>query len=266
MTAGATPGRRRRSTAIARPRPSRPRRQPVAPRRQCRPGRTPGSPIIDLETGGQPLYAADGAALVANGEIYNYIELREELPDAQLRDRLGLRAAAAPLPARGRATSSSGCAACTPSPARSARGRAWSVARSVRHQAALLRRDAGGLAFASEPQALLAGGLVAARCRRERARRAAAAAVHHRRRDDLRRHPARAAGRDAWSRRDGRIVERRRRAALPAGGRSPTRRGRARWRALDAVLDGQRRGAPALGRALRHVPVRRHRFLGACWR
>ncbi len=35
--------------------------------------------IIDLATGDQPLYEPGGAALIANGEIYNYIELREEL-------------------------------------------------------------------------------------------------------------------------------------------------------------------------------------------
>ncbi len=35
--------------------------------------------IIDLTTGDQPLYEPGGAALVANGEIYNYLELREEL-------------------------------------------------------------------------------------------------------------------------------------------------------------------------------------------
>ena len=38
--------------------------------------------IIDLETGDQPLFGPGGAALVANGEIYNYIELRAELVDA----------------------------------------------------------------------------------------------------------------------------------------------------------------------------------------
>ena len=38
--------------------------------------------IIDLETGDQPLFGSEGLALVANGEIYNYIELRDELPDA----------------------------------------------------------------------------------------------------------------------------------------------------------------------------------------
>jgi asparagine synthase (glutamine-hydrolysing) len=38
--------------------------------------------IIDLETGGQPLYESGGAVLVANGEIYNYVELREDLDGA----------------------------------------------------------------------------------------------------------------------------------------------------------------------------------------
>jgi asparagine synthase (glutamine-hydrolysing) len=35
--------------------------------------------IIDLATGDQPLYEPGGAALIANAEIYNYIELREKL-------------------------------------------------------------------------------------------------------------------------------------------------------------------------------------------
>lgn len=35
--------------------------------------------IIDLETGQQPLYEPGGAVLVANGEIYNYLELQEDL-------------------------------------------------------------------------------------------------------------------------------------------------------------------------------------------
>jgi len=39
--------------------------------------------IIDLATGDQPLHEQpSGAALVANGEIYNYVELRAELADA----------------------------------------------------------------------------------------------------------------------------------------------------------------------------------------
>jgi asparagine synthase (glutamine-hydrolysing) len=39
--------------------------------------------IIDLETGDQPLTEPGGAALIANGEIYNYLELREELSDVE---------------------------------------------------------------------------------------------------------------------------------------------------------------------------------------
>ncbi|HKT17250.1 MAG TPA: asparagine synthase (glutamine-hydrolyzing) [Stellaceae bacterium] len=38
--------------------------------------------IIDLATGDQPLYEPGGAALMANGEIYNYRELHAEVPRA----------------------------------------------------------------------------------------------------------------------------------------------------------------------------------------
>src|SRR5215469_15925911 len=38
--------------------------------------------IIDLATGDQPLYEPAGAALMANGEIYNYLELHREVPQA----------------------------------------------------------------------------------------------------------------------------------------------------------------------------------------
>ena len=38
--------------------------------------------IIDLETGDQPISSADGRhVLVGNGEVYNYIELRDRFPD-----------------------------------------------------------------------------------------------------------------------------------------------------------------------------------------
>ncbi|NMM45859.1 asparagine synthase (glutamine-hydrolyzing) [Rhodospirillaceae bacterium KN72] len=41
--------------------------------------------IIDLTTGDQPLYEPAGGALVANGEIYNYVELRAEMADTPFR-------------------------------------------------------------------------------------------------------------------------------------------------------------------------------------
>src|SRR6476661_6133714 len=41
--------------------------------------------IIDLKTGGQPLYGPDSTALVANGEIYNFIELKAEFPAGKFR-------------------------------------------------------------------------------------------------------------------------------------------------------------------------------------
>ena len=37
--------------------------------------------IIDLVTGDQPIHEPGGAAIIANAEIYNYIELRQELSD-----------------------------------------------------------------------------------------------------------------------------------------------------------------------------------------
>ncbi|MCA0451972.1 MAG: asparagine synthetase B, partial [Proteobacteria bacterium] len=43
--------------------------------------------IIDLATGDQPLFAPDGTALIGNGEIYNYIELRAKQPDFPYRTK-----------------------------------------------------------------------------------------------------------------------------------------------------------------------------------
>lgn len=41
--------------------------------------------IIDLETGDQPLHGANGTVLVANGEIYNYVELAAEFGPSRLK-------------------------------------------------------------------------------------------------------------------------------------------------------------------------------------
>ena len=37
--------------------------------------------IIDLETGDQPFTLEDGTTLIANAEIYNYLELKRDMPE-----------------------------------------------------------------------------------------------------------------------------------------------------------------------------------------
>jgi asparagine synthase (glutamine-hydrolysing) len=41
--------------------------------------------IIDLKTGDQPLHGENGTVLVANGEIYNYLELAREFGASRLK-------------------------------------------------------------------------------------------------------------------------------------------------------------------------------------
>lgn len=118
--------------------------------------------IIDLETGDQPLLEPGGAAIVANGEIYNYLELREELTDVEF-------------------TTNSDCEP----PLHLYRKRGYEFAKSLRGMYALaihdpakevllLARDPFGIkplyyiegddffAFASEPRALIDVGLAKA--------------------------------------------------------------------------------------------------------
>jgi asparagine synthase (glutamine-hydrolysing) len=124
--------------------------------------------IIDLVTGDQPLHEPGGAALVANAEVYNYVELRDELegvafatasdcePPLHLYRRLGL------------------------SFAERLRGMYAIAIHDPGKRRLVLVRDpfgikplyyaetAQGFAFASEPQALLSAGLIAPRLRPER--------------------------------------------------------------------------------------------------
>ena len=76
----------------------------------CRSSTSSGSP--------QPLPYADGRyRIVFNGEIYNYLELREELAaaGADLRHRRATPRRSSPATTCGARTSSRGCAACSPS-------------------------------------------------------------------------------------------------------------------------------------------------------
>ncbi len=115
--------------------------------------------IIDVEGGDQPLFAA-AAALVANAEVYNYRELRHGMPDTRFATNSDCEP---PLHLWLRDG---------PAYAGTLRGM-FAIAIHERMQRSVtLTRDPfgikplytaaieGGLAFASEPQALLAAGLV----------------------------------------------------------------------------------------------------------
>ena len=116
--------------------------------------------IIDLKTGDQPLYGSKNTVLVANGEIYNYLELRRDFPLASFTTQSDCE-----LPLFCHARDGTDFA-------KALRGMYGIALFDPAENALFLSRDpfgikplyyatiAGGLAFASEPQALLAAGLV----------------------------------------------------------------------------------------------------------
>jgi asparagine synthase (glutamine-hydrolysing) len=131
--------------------------------------------IIDLETGDQPLYGpAVGeqakAALIGNGEIYNYIELKEQMPDTCFATGSDCEPPLHLYLEHG------------PDFVRRLRGMYAIAIHDIEADRLLLARDPfgikplyyceteAGFAFASEPQALIAAGLVVAglnECRRD---------------------------------------------------------------------------------------------------
>jgi asparagine synthase (glutamine-hydrolysing) len=116
--------------------------------------------IIDLATGAQPLFGPGGAALVANGEIYNYVELRAEMagtpfvtasdcePPLHIYSRDGLSYV-------DRLRGMYAIAIADPSEAQLVLSRDPFGIKPLYYAETEL-----GLVFASEPQALLASGLV----------------------------------------------------------------------------------------------------------
>lgn len=117
--------------------------------------------IIDLETGDQPLIDTNGAQLVANGEIYNFVELRADLGEASFATKSDCEP-----PLKLFAASGTDYAA-------GLRGMYAIAVVEENGETVHLSRDPfgikplyytafeGGVAFASEPQALIAGGFVA---------------------------------------------------------------------------------------------------------
>ena len=175
--------------------------------------------IIDLETGDQPLFepgraAGTGALLVANGEIYNYLELRRALGEQRFRTRSDCEPPLVLYREQGADFASR------------LRGMYAIALYDTESETLHLARDPFGikplyyaetercLAFASEPQALLASGLLP---RREAAdARDTLLALHFTTgRETIFAGIERVLPGETVTVRGGRIVERRRRAALP---------------------------------------------------
>ncbi len=189
--------------------------------------------IIDLAGGDQPLFAG-GAALVANGEVYNYRELRAHHalacatnsdcePPLHLYRRDGLAFADA------------------------LRGMYAIAIHDRAQRRVVLARDpfgikplytcevAGGIAFASEAQALIAAGLVAPRIRAE-ARDELLQMQFTTGAETIFQGIRRVLPGESLVVADGRVTERRRRHALPEGGPEPIGEDEA-IRRLDAALE-----------------------------
>jgi asparagine synthase (glutamine-hydrolysing) len=121
--------------------------------------------IIDLSTGDQPLFGPGHSVLVANGEIYNYLELRREFAGENFATNSDCEL---PLYAYKRDGADF---------ARDLRGMYAVALADAKKNVLLLARDpfgikplyyaetAAGLTFASEPEALLKAGVVARKMR-----------------------------------------------------------------------------------------------------
>ena len=172
--------------------------------------------IIDLSTGDQPLYGRQGTALVANGEIYNYIELKRDSATAAFKTNSDCEVPLATYASDGADF------------AQPLRGMYTIALHDARDRALYLSRDPfgikplyyaeypGGMIFASELQALLKTDLVAPKVRLE----AASELVQLQfttGRSTIFENIFRVAPGETLSLRGGRIVGRRQKPALPAG-------------------------------------------------
>lgn len=191
--------------------------------------------IIDLATGDQPFYEPGGGAIVANGEIYNYVELRAAMQDIAFASKSD----------------------CEP-PLYLYRRHGLDFPKHLRGMYAIaihdqakdlliLSRDpfgikqiyyaetAQGFAFASEPQAIVGAGLVTPRV--NAAKRGEILQIQYSTGDDtIFEGIKRLAPGETIAVKAGRIVERRRIAALPSGGPVAIGEEEALQR-LDAVLE-----------------------------
>jgi asparagine synthase (glutamine-hydrolysing) len=126
--------------------------------------------IIDLKTGDQPLYGPSGTALIANGEIYNYLELRRVYGEERFVTASDCEVPLHAFARDGRVFT------------RDLRGMYAIALSDGRNERLELARDpfgikplyyaqtSAGLAFASEPQAIIQAGLVKPAALPEKAR------------------------------------------------------------------------------------------------
>lgn len=191
--------------------------------------------IIDLATGDQPLKdATSGRALVANGEIYNFVELRHDMGEARFATKsdcepplllIAERGTGFAAPLRGMYA----IAACDGDGKRAYLARdPFGIKPLYYHE------DERGIAFASEPRALFAAGRLAPKLSTAKVREllqlqytTGAQTIY----DGVKR----VAPGETLVIADGRITERRRIEALPEGGPIHTSQASA-LEALDAAL------------------------------
>lgn len=191
--------------------------------------------IIDLKTGDQPFYEPGGGAIVANGEIYNYVELRAAMQDIAFQSKSDCEPPLYLYRRHGLAY------------AEKLRGMYAIAIHDQAKDLLILSRDPFGIkqiyyaetprgfAFASEPQAIVGAGLVTPRV--NAAKRGEILQIQYPTGDDtIFEGIRRLAPGETIAVKAGRIVERRRIAALPAGG--PVAMGEAEaLERLDAVLE-----------------------------
>ncbi|MEE8172895.1 MAG: asparagine synthase (glutamine-hydrolyzing) [Alphaproteobacteria bacterium] len=172
--------------------------------------------IIDLETGDQPHDDGVGAALIANAEIYNFVELRARHAELEFATHSDCEVPLRLYPAAGVDV------------ARDLRGMYALALHDRRENSLLLARDpfgikplyyvegASGLAFASEPNALIAGGFANPRDLCQRALHELLSMQFTTGRDTVYRDIKRVLPGETILVRAGRVVERRNLSALPA--------------------------------------------------
>ena len=176
--------------------------------------------IIDLATGDQPFYGPGRLALVANGEVYNYQALREALGPERFRTRSDCEPPLALYADEGEAGLDRLRGMYALALHDAARGRLLLARDPFGIKPLYYAEGAHGLAFASEPQALIDAGLASRTLISEKAVELLQLQFTTGR-QTIYRDICRVLPGETLVAQGGRIVSRRRRPALPAGAPEP---------------------------------------------